>query len=258
MRHFILYGLLLMCVGCYDSSFDETSLPATAPTPTTTLAELHRILGGGSTHVESNWVVEGCVTANDQGGNFYHSILIEEAGAALELSVALEALHNDFPIGTSVVVQLEGLTVGRRFGILQAGVAPTTTGYYPTDPIRSKATLDQHLFRLDAARIEPQPTLLTISALKPSMAGRLIRIADLTLLPEEEEEDFSARPTWEGYHTFADEAGNTLRTYVNSYADFADQQLPAGPCTLTGILQYDDSGEGHFIIKPRNEEDYTR
>ncbi len=254
MRHFILPCLLLMCVGCYDSSFDEESHSATPPTPTTTLAELHRLIGDGSTLVESNWVVAGCVTANDQGGNFYHSLLIEQEGAALELSVAIEALHNDFPIGTSVVVHLEGLTVGRRFGILQAGIAPTTTGYYPTDPIRSKATLDKHLFRSDAARIEPQPELRTIPALHPSMAGRLIRLANLTLLVDE---DSTALPTWEGYHTFADEAGNALRTYVNSYADFAGQQIPAKRCTLTGILQYDHSGEGHYIIKLRDEEDCT-
>lgn len=49
-----------------------------------------------------------------------------------------------------------------------------------------------------------------------------------------------------------------LHLYVRSYARFADDEVPVGRCTLTGILQYDATGEGRYILKLRDENDCTR
>lgn len=64
--------------------------------------------------------------------------------------------------------------------------------------------------------------------------------------------------TWAGYKRFTDNAGAAVYTYVRSYARFADDEVPVGRCTLTGILQYDATGEGRYILKLRDENDCTR
>lgn len=64
--------------------------------------------------------------------------------------------------------------------------------------------------------------------------------------------------TWAGYKRFTDDVGAAVYTYVRSYARFADDEVPVGRCTLTGILQYDATGEGRYILKLRDENDCTR
>ena len=254
MYRWLIALLLCISAGCYDGSFDSEGPLSTPPTPTTTLAELNRLVGSSSTTIDRNWVVSGRVTTSDRSGNFYQSIIIEEDRAALEISVALDALHNDFPIGSLVVVKLEGLAVGRRYGIVQAGLPPISEGYYPTDPIHSKAKLDEHLFRSNEPLVTPLATRYRIDQLTPALAGTLICIEGLTPTIEESTDPYPTAPTWEGYRTFADEIGCTIESYVSSYADFASLPLPEGRCTLTAILQYDSKGE-QYILKLRDEKD---
>lgn len=48
------------------------------------------------------------------------------------------------------------------------------------------------------------------------------------------------------------------KDYITLYSTFADDEVPVGRCTLTGILQYDATGEGRYILKLRDENDCTR
>ncbi len=61
--------------------------------------------------------------------------------------------------------------------------------------------------------------------------------------------------TWAGDNRFADDAGNEIRTYVRPYARFADYDIPAGRCALTGILQHDGN---RYLLKLRDETDCER
>lgn len=243
--------LLLLLVGCHDSSFDEAAPTPTWPTATTTLDQLQSLVGDKSLRIERAIVVAGRVTSSDQAGNFYRTLMIEDRGAALEIMAGIDHLHNDYPIGSWVILQLEGATVGRRFGVMQAGAEPEVGSYYPTDYFGSKAALDRHLFRTDKALVTPSPTRCSLATLTPAMAGRLVQFEGLTYEPQADDE----QAVWSGYHTFTDATGHKLQSYVRSYADFADRPLPQGRCTLIGILQYDATGDGSYLLKLRDETD---
>lgn len=248
MRRLLLLCCLLVA-GCYDSSFGVRDAAARWVV-SSTLAELNRLCRGEAVTIERDWVVEGRVTANDRGGNFYRSIVIEGDGAAAELKIGLDALHNDFPLGARVRVALQGLTVGRSYGVLQIGRTPTIDGAYAVEYIGSQAALDRCVQRADEEPLPIEPLTTTIAALSPEMAGRLIRIEGLLHAPETIVES-----VWNGYRRFTDRNGDVIETYVRSYADFATAKLPEGRCALTGILQYDAAGEGRYLIKLRYAED---
>ncbi len=97
------------------------------------------------------------------------------------------------------------------------------------------------------------PTLLSPGELTPERCGTLVRIGALSYTPED-----LTPGTWAGYKRFTDDVGAAVYTYVRSYARFADDEVPVGRCTLTGILQYDATGEGRYILKLRDENDCTR
>lgn len=250
MMRRLLLGAALLLAGCYDSSFGErtqTSEPAAA---TTTLSELRRRFEGKTVVVESALTVTGRVTTSDRSENFYRTFCIEADGAALEIMAGLDHLHNDYPEGCTVTVHLHGWALGESRGMLQLGREPSVESGYPTDYIASRPALDRTILRSDAPLQPSAPTLRTLGELTPAMCGTLVRIEGLRYDPEELSERL-----WSGYNRFSDDEERTIHTYVRPYARFAEEEVPASRCSLTGILQHDGS---RYLLKLRDENDCSR
>lgn len=248
MRRFLL-AFLLLAGGCYDSSFGEAEERTASDPATTTIAELARLFTGESVVVTGDIVVEGRVTATDRSGNFYRSLCIGDGASGLEFMAGLDHLHNDYPIGCRVTLRLRGLAVGRHYGVLQVGRAPTPGSGYPTAYLGSPAAVEAALSRSGGLQAAPvAPLICTIDDLDPGICGALVRIEGLRYAPEG-----VAQGAWAGYKRFCDARGAVVYSYVRAGADFADEEVPAGICSLTGILQYD--APNRFIIKLRDASD---
>ncbi|MEG1700882.1 MAG: DUF5689 domain-containing protein [Alistipes sp.] len=243
----LLVVCALLAAGCYDSSFDEPR-GERPPTPsTTTIRALRSAYAGTTFRIKEQITLSGVVTTSDNERNFYRTLCIEDDGAALEIMAGVDHLHNAFPRGCRVTLRLKGLAVGESRGVLQAGRFPAPGSGYATDYIGSPAALGDFLTR-DSEVLQPlEATQLTLSALNPSLCGTLVRIEQLHYAPEE-----LLPSTWAGYKPFADAQGLTIDTYVRAYADFATSDIPVGPCSLTGILQYDGT---RYQLKLRDERD---
>ena len=126
---------------------------------------------------------------------------------------------------------------------------PAGSGY-ATDYLGSRAALSAVLVRKGETLLTPTPTLLTVPALSKNHCGTLVRVDGLRYTPE----DLSPA-TWAGYKRFTDTDGNAVYTYVRPYARFADDEVSAATVSLTGILQYDTTGDGRYILKLRDESD---
>ena len=88
-------------------------------------------------------------------------------------------------------------------------------------------------------------------------ANQTLRPKEMLPLPSEED------PTdwkWEGYRLFEDRAGNRIATYTSTYARYAASEIPKGPVTLVGVLQYGNAGSigKSYMIKMRDENDCFR
>ena len=240
----------ISAAGCYDSSFGESGGFSRPESATTTLAELRRLYAGETFRVDADVVVEGRVTTRDDAENFYRTFCIEQDGAGLEIMAGIDHLHNDYPEGCRVTVRLRGLALGRSRGVLQAGRMPDPDSGFATDYLGSKAALDAAVARHDGEAAPMEPARHTVATLSRELCGTLVRIDDLHYYPE----DLSSG-TWAGYKRFADTDGAEIYVYVRDYASFADDPVPAGCCSLTGILQADDRNGGRYILKLRDETD---
>ena len=252
MRRLPLFCMALLLAGCYDSRFGERS-DCTEPGPVTaTIAQLREKYAGETFPVTGDIVVSGRVNSSDYDENFYRTFCIEEDGAGIEVMAGIDHLHNDFPMGCRVTLRLKGLALGESHGVLQAGRMPAPGSGFATDYLGSKASLDAAVTRNDGPLQPVVPTLSTLSRLTPEHCGTLVRIEALCYTPED-----LTPGTWAGYKRFTDDEGAEIYTYVRSYARFADNEVPVGRCSLTGILQYDDAGDGRYILKLRDESDCT-
>lgn len=252
---FILLPLWLIAVAALGVACSE-EFSSEGPTgrevaTTTTIATLHDLHTGQVVTIDEDLVVAGRVTTSDAAGNFYRSILIEEGDSSLEVMVALDGLHNDYPIGAKVYLRLQGLSLGRRLGVLQAGLQADPASGFDIDYIPSKAAAQKHLIRSAAPLAELLPKSLTLNELTPALCGLRICIEALHHTPESPDES----PYLAGYHRYEDAQGRAIYLYVRDYADFALQPLPTNLSRLTGTLQYDTRGEGRYLIKPNDAHD---
>lgn len=252
MRRLLTSVAALLLSGCYDSSFGEPEERPTTEPVTTTIAELRARFAGTTFPVTGNIVVRGTVTTCDRSENFYRTLCIEDDGAGLEVRAGIDHLHNDFPEGCRVTLRLAGLALGQSRGVLQAGRMPAPGSGYPTDYLGSPAAVSTYLQRSGGELQIITPPLRTIGTLTPALCGTLVRIGGLNYTPEE-----LTPGSWAGYKRFCDPAGAVVYTFVRSGASFASKDVPAGTCTLTGILQYDDTDDGRYVLKLRDESDCT-
>lgn len=247
----------LVATGCYDSRFGMPERSEPALPVTETLAGLHARFVGEPFVVTKEVVVSGTVTTSDQAGNFYRTLCIEEERSAVEIMAGIDGLHNDYPPGCRVTLRLKGLTLAENRGVLQIGSAPEAGSGFETDYIGSRAALGRVLLRNSETRLPLQPARTGIADLSPERCGSLVRIENLRLLPDRDS-DASESVVWSGYRQFVDKQGNTIYTYVRSYASFAGHQVPTAEVALVGILQYDNAGEGRYLLKMRDENDCIR
>lgn len=180
----LLLSVLPLANGCYDSHFGQTGEAPGEGSPNASLADIRARFTGQPVVVEGDIRVAGRVTTSDRAGNFYRTLCIEDAGAALEVMVGLDHLHNDYPPGSLLLVRLRGLTLGEQFGVLQAGGPAEPGSGYATGFLGSKAAADAAVVRLDGG-VPPEAAATTIPELAPSMCGTLVRIPDVELFGEE-------------------------------------------------------------------------
>lgn len=245
--------LLLLAVGCYDGNFAYPE-PEDSPQPaSTSIAFLVENFAGESYLVSHDLTLHGRVTTSDEGGNFYHSICIEENCAALEIRAGIELLHNDFPIGTLVTLHLKGFAIGKSRGVLQVGLPPLPGSGYAVADIASTPSLHQLMHRNSEQSSLIEPLRLTLAELRPSLCGCLVRVEGLTLVADEPATEEIFPTLWSGTNRFADAEGREIYTYVRDYARFAQEVIPTHAITITGILQQERSGR--YSLKPRDEAD---
>ncbi len=239
-----------LLAACHDGPFDEPPA-AEHPVPaTTTIADLPHPADGSSVYVAGDLAVSGIVTTSDRSFAFYRTLCIESDGAGMEIMAAIDRLHVDYPVGCRVTLLLKGLTLGTYRGVLQAGTKPDAGSYFPTGYLASPAAVAAHLIRLSETVELVVPARRSIGELTTEACGTLVRIDGLFHDPENETDR-----SWAGIRRFRDASGAFVYSSVRAGADFADAKIPAGRCSLVGILQREEQAGGRYLIKLRDETD---
>lgn len=111
----------------------------------------------------ANAYISGRVSSNDQPGNFYKSLFIQDETGGMEIKIGKNALYNDFLPGQKLYVKLNGLTIGMYgykdgvyggMGMIQVGYSDPT-GEYQTSYLETSLLIDTHIFRADPKDIQP-------------------------------------------------------------------------------------------------------
>ena len=92
------------------------------------IVQIHQI--GKFEQIQEDWAVEGIVIGNDKENNLYKSLVIQDATAGVVLNIDATNLNTDFPVGSSLIVKLQGLILGDYNNLIQIGAGIDTVKKY--------------------------------------------------------------------------------------------------------------------------------
>lgn len=207
----------------------------------------------GKTASGDNMIIGGRVIANDEGGNIYQNLMIQDETGSICIAVAtsstagLSDLNTKYKIGEEVFVNVTDLYAGKYAGLFQVG----TAGDYNGTPQTSKmdaATFLAHTYLNglpNPAKINVVemtiPEILAAQSDDDQMKyqSQIVSIRNVSFIG-------GGTETWGAPGTsstavnryLCDAEGNQLLVRNSNLSDFVDQILPAGHGDVKGILGY--------------------
>ena len=260
MRLTVVILVMLICVGCYNHT-DSPLLDVTLPNRSVTISQLQELTSPlETTVIEQEIVVLGRVTATDEGGNFYKSIVVEDETGALELLVGEYNLARLYPEGLTLALRLRGCAACYRYGVLQVGSRRASYEADGVDYLESRERIDEVIIRGDDVEPIP-PAKRQIAEFTTAECGRLVEVDSLMLVGSSSIDTLQGETLdmarWRGYALFRDNRGDTLVVYTRESADFAMSLIPHECLSLSGVLQYGkySSLGNYYQLKLRYAED---
>jgi hypothetical protein len=256
---YFFYVLLVsvLAIACDEREYDIPSIAETGPVykgkpANYTIKQLKEssVYGvDGPTEIKEDLIIKGYVTANDESGNLYKSLYIQDETAGIQLSIDRSGLNSAFKVGQKVYVQLKGLYTGKYGQVLQVG-KPGDSGIGRM----SADELELHVFRdslPDLAKATPETVTLT-QAETTEYIGRLVRIENLAF-NNGGKTIFAPQGAGSAQSEIVKDAdGKTMEVRTSTYANFAGDSLPTGPVTLIGIMgKYNSTWQ--FTIRTRED-----
>ncbi len=193
--------------------------------------------------INDNVYVTGKIIGNDESGNIYKGLYIEDTSGGLYIGLDRTSLYNLFKIGQRVYIKCQGLFLGDYGGMTQLGAI-----YNGAIGRIADTYIDQHLFRDSLPGNPPAAKLLTISDITDADWGMLIRLDNVSLLEVGQPFAISTATT---NRTISDGV-NTLILRTSNYADFAASLIPDGQGTVYGILSV-YNGDLQLYIRDLND-----
>ncbi len=219
--HLFLFLLFVHLSACVDDTFDSPK-PIPVPDTNTTIADLIDRYKGEQINFDQGEVFKGTVISSDEQGNFFETLYLQDGDAAIAIRADVNSLYAEYPLGSEVVVSLDGIFMSDFAGLIQIDGLTETN-------------IKQHLFRKSLQGSVDTMVVSNLSELNLSLVPRLVRLEGV------EFEDIGATYAVEGggggqNRNVADCDGNTLTVRNSDFADFAGQDLPIGNGSITGVF----------------------
>ena len=226
---------LLLLAACDRTS--KLSFEGGAPGGVHTIADLKARCTANSVAVTEDITLEGVVTGNDLYGEFYKTLVVEDASGGISLLIDGTRLAFDYPVGAAVSIFCNGLTLGDYGGKIQLGTAPD--GDYGVGRI-PREELGRYLHRNPDNDRRPRPAVCTFDAIGPRQTDTYVCFEGVRFTeagpwcdtdPETSEPQTSER-------TLTDAQGRTFRVRTLGTCAYATEPVPQGTGSVYGIIDY--------------------
>ncbi|MCM1452360.1 MAG: DUF5689 domain-containing protein [Clostridium sp.] len=250
-------GLLAGCQDDFDK--DETvEAPVATIQPNMTILELKQKYWDDATNyidtigVENgvsdgqSYVISGRVVSSDEAGNVFKSLVIQDETAALALSINSYNLYLNYRVGQEVVLDLNGMYIGKYNGLQQLGMPE----WYANGNAWEATFMAPEFFEMHAQRNGfPEPAKIdtleinSFSELPSNPDGlmkwqsQLVKFNNV-YFQNAGTEQFSEYHSSGVNQNIVDVDGSTLPVRTSGYSNFWNNYLPQGNGDVVCILSY--------------------
>lgn len=198
--------------------------------------------------------LKGYVVSNDNGGNFYQELFVQDSPAnptqAIKVGAAVNDMFLKYDVGRELYVLLNGLYINMSHGEMMIG----DNNDNQIDEM-SEAKANNHFLRnCEAVEVTPM-AIASPASINNSYLGMLVELTNMQFADNLIGEKFTDSD--EDYDTHREMMscidGSTLRIETSGFADFKDNLLPIGKGSVSGILSR-DYGDDFYVLRMANLE----
>lgn len=203
--------------------------------------------------IEDDWYVSGYVISNDEHGNFFEELIIQDKPSNPNIGIRIliddNPLFTKFYFGRKVYIQLRGLSVGLDHGIFSIGIINGNR----IDKI-NETQVDLFLKRdLEITEISPlEMNILDFSNEKTNLFIQLSNVQfNRNDVLGDHPKTFAGEPEDEySGERIIERCNEDFKTILSTstFSDFKANRLPVGVVILNGILTKDFSGKQFNIV----------
>lgn len=238
LKRFSLFALLISLTtwGCVDREFDEPpvgELPDLEANATIAQLKALHTVGGASNLVTEDWIVDGIVVADDESGNFFKNIVIQDETGGIAIRLNSTGLYNDFPVGRKVFLLAKNLYIGDYNGLHQVNGS--------ADAALEEVLIPEHV--IGAERGQPvTPKVVTMAELQNttfynSLINTLIQINDVQFAQADAGETYANAITQFSLNRNIEDCnGNSIILRSSGFADFAAELTPTGKGSIIAVV----------------------
>ncbi|MBD0831038.1 DUF5689 domain-containing protein [Aestuariibaculum sediminum] len=236
-----LMFMLLSCVENDDYAIPKIELDEPNITANTTISIIKNMYNGSlinfnEANNEGELIIEGYVVSNDEAGNFYKVLIIQDKAenptAAIQIDIDVTALFALYKPGQKIYVKLNGLGMDEQNGVLHIGAlhggsVTRISAFNYKKHIKRSPILDSII-----------PKIITPSEFNDSYINMLIQLDNMQLRNEELGQPYGyANNSYTANRYLQNCEDNSFIILRNSgFSDFKNQLFPEGQGTIVGVL----------------------
>lgn len=227
---------LFACERDYDAPL-LTEPEYTGPAANITISEL-RTQNAAATEntpiiITKDQVLKAVITGNDESGNIFKKIYLQDETGAIEMGVDQNSVYNYYPVGQTVYIDLNGLSISVFGGEQQLGHPEGNYFRTPWEDFKKHVSKDKWE-NLDKIKPIVLDDISIVNAAPNEYKFKLVQFTGVTF--KNGGKGIFAPETDYGEEYITDSHGNTIMIRTSSYANFAGNGLPEGKGNITGIL----------------------
>ena len=186
--------------------------------------------------ITNDWVLKAYVTGNDESGNIYKQVIVQDETGAMPIQVDENNVSNFYRRGQEVFVNLKGMCVSVYGDEQQLGWPDGGTTYrLPFTEFQARVQKNGWPY-VDNVKPEVITDMSTVNLDVTKMTYRLVQMEGVHF-ENGGKNTFAKVETKEyGEENLKDAYGNVIMVRTSSYASFAAETLPVGTGTVVGIL----------------------
>ena len=231
-KNIILIILITLVINaCEKKEFDKPpiNVPVVEFNANTSIKQLKDKYNGTCDTITDDIIIQGVVIANDESGNFYKTLIIQDNTAGIELKIDKSYLYTEYKVGQRIYIKCKNLFLGDYNGTIQLGyIYNNSIGRIPD------VLVNEHIFRDSLPGTPPKPVKVDITDLDDFLISQLIQVENVSF--DTPNVLFAEQTSSATNRNIRNEGGYTLIVRTSQYADFAQSLIPSGNKTITGVL----------------------